>query len=211
MIFPATILFSFDPDKLPHKITELLSATGNELNNHNPDIFVVDDQTGWGIDTIRQLKKFFGQKPLTHSSSWAIIYQADNLTPEAQNALLKTLEEPQDNQYLLLITNQTTNLLPTILSRCQLIKSNFQTPATSAAKMVPLADIRQNLTQTDAVNLTKDTALSYFQNQINLYQQDLIKHPSPTTANIIKKLALAAAMIKANVDPKSALDYFLLS
>ena len=50
-----------------------------------------------------------------------IIEDAQLLTPEAQNALLKVLEEPPANTYIIMGTDTKDSLLPTILSRCQII------------------------------------------------------------------------------------------
>jgi DNA polymerase-3 subunit delta' len=51
-----------------------------------------------------------------------IIEEADTMTREAQNSLLKTLEEPPANTFLILLTSKADRLLPTIRSRCQLIR-----------------------------------------------------------------------------------------
>jgi DNA polymerase-3 subunit delta' len=53
-----------------------------------------------------------------------IIYDAHTLNPSAGNALLKMLEEPPERTFLILIAPQATDLLPTIVSRCQLIRFN---------------------------------------------------------------------------------------
>ncbi len=74
------------------------------------------------ISSIRQIKK-----KLTLSASHAgrrvvIISKADAMTPEAANAFLKTLEEPHENITIILTTSKQEALLPTIMSRCQLIR-----------------------------------------------------------------------------------------
>jgi DNA polymerase-3 subunit delta' len=55
-----------------------------------------------------------------------VIERADELGPEAANRMLKTLEEPPDFAHLLLITERLADVLPTIRSRCQLVR--FQSP-----------------------------------------------------------------------------------
>lgn len=73
-----------------------------------------------GIDTIRELEH---RLYLTSNGMLKIgmIQEADRLTEQAQNAFLKTLEEPPPNTLLVLITVSPSALLPTILSRCQLV------------------------------------------------------------------------------------------
>ncbi|MBR5741105.1 MAG: hypothetical protein IKX91_00995, partial [Firmicutes bacterium] len=63
------------------------------------------------------------KKPLASDRIVALILEADLLTERAQNRLLKTLEEPPGRDALILLSENTRHLLPTILSRCQLIKA----------------------------------------------------------------------------------------
>jgi hypothetical protein len=55
----------------------------------------------------------------------AIIKNAEKLTISAQNAILKTLEEPPENSVIILVTNDKSRLLPTVISRCQRINFNL--------------------------------------------------------------------------------------
>ena len=71
--------------------------------------------------SIEQIRKLNFDIALTKSNSQnhaVIISYIDNLTIEAQNSLLKTLEEPTDNTYFFLLQNSNTYLAPTIISRC---------------------------------------------------------------------------------------------
>jgi len=71
--------------------------------------------------SIEQIRKLRFDIALTKSNSQnhvVIISYIDNLTIEAQNSLLKTLEEPTDNTYFFLLQNSNTYLAPTIISRC---------------------------------------------------------------------------------------------
>ncbi len=71
------------------------------------------------ISDVRQLISETITKPLEGSNRVFIIDHADYLNPIAQNALLKTIEEPSAGNIFILITDKPTNLLPTIRSRCQ--------------------------------------------------------------------------------------------
>lgn len=73
------------------------------------------------IYDIRALIKDVSLKPYGARKKVYIIDEADKLTEEAANALLKTLEEPSPDSILILITENLRNLLPTIRSRCQVI------------------------------------------------------------------------------------------
>lgn len=61
-------------------------------------------------------------RPVAGSRKIAIINDADTMTEEAANALLKTLEEPPDGAVLILIAKSLTSMLPTIRSRCQAVR-----------------------------------------------------------------------------------------
>lgn len=74
-----------------------------------------------GIDAMRELKNFLWQKPNVSGKRLAVINNAENLTPQAQNAILKIAEEPPENAMIILIVNQPDNILPPLLSRLQKI------------------------------------------------------------------------------------------
>jgi DNA polymerase-3 subunit delta' len=74
------------------------------------------------IDQIRALKRMVSLRSYEHGAKVYIISQAHCLTDEAQVSLLKILEEPPLNTYIILTATTDTALLPTIRSRCQQIK-----------------------------------------------------------------------------------------
>jgi DNA polymerase-3 subunit delta' len=72
------------------------------------------------IDAVRQLKRAMQMRAVSSMRRIAVIDDADRLSVAAQNALLKTLEEPPHGALLILITASVPALLPTIRSRCRL-------------------------------------------------------------------------------------------
>ena len=88
----------------------------------HPDFFEVkpaEDKRQIGVDQVRQLNEQLALTPALTQSRIGMIFPAETLNDNAGNALLKTLEEPPNNVYLILVTNHLQRLLPTILSRCQ--------------------------------------------------------------------------------------------
>jgi DNA polymerase-3 subunit delta' len=81
------------------------------------------------IDRIRQGRAFLQRRPSEGRRSILIIDQAHRMGPGAANALLKTLEEPQDHAVLVLLTHSLHALLPTIRSRCQALGFQLVAPA----------------------------------------------------------------------------------
>jgi DNA polymerase-3 subunit delta' len=73
------------------------------------------------IASIRDVKKSLMLSPPQMGRRCILVFRADEMTKEAANAFLKTLEEPHSNTTLILTTSKRDQILPTILSRCQQI------------------------------------------------------------------------------------------
>ncbi len=74
------------------------------------------------IDQIREVRQAFRISPTIGENRVVVIRGASAMNPYASNALLKTLEEPAPGAYLFLTAEEERELLPTIISRCQLIR-----------------------------------------------------------------------------------------
>lgn len=87
--------------------------------NHPDIIHVVHQKAKIGVDDIRmQLNNDIQIKPYHSKYKIYIIDEAERMTEQAQNALLKTIEEPPAYAVILLLTNNSSMFLQTILSRC---------------------------------------------------------------------------------------------
>jgi DNA polymerase-3 subunit delta' len=90
-------------------------------SNDHPDLHPVDE-TGSSrirIDVVRELIRRSVQKPYRAQGRVILVRDAERMTDEAQNAFLKTLEEPPDRCLIILTSSRPQGLLPTIRSRCQ--------------------------------------------------------------------------------------------
>lgn len=95
-----------------------------ESSNH-PDIIRIKPSGAFiKIDQIRGCCDTLAMKPYEARVRVVIISDAHAMNPSAGNALLKMLEEPPDSSILILTACQTSDLLPTIVSRCQHIRFN---------------------------------------------------------------------------------------
>jgi DNA polymerase-3 subunit delta' len=90
----------------------------------HPDLFVLepDEASVITIDQVRRLQAELPYRPLTSARRIVFIPEAARLNAESANGLLKILEEPPGHAMFLLATSQRDRLLPTILSRCQMIR-----------------------------------------------------------------------------------------
>lgn len=95
-------------------------------NLQHPDVFLImpDSTNTIKIDCIRDIEKRACLKPYEAKYKIFIIDDAEDMTEEAANALLKTLEEPEKDTVFVLIATQEKKLPSTIVSRCQRIKFN---------------------------------------------------------------------------------------
>lgn len=97
--------------------------------NANPDYAeITPDGKTLKIEQIRNLQARIVEKPITSRRKVYVIDDADLMSEESQNCLLKTLEEPPEYAVIILIVSNESRILPTIKSRCVIIK--FQ-PLTS--------------------------------------------------------------------------------
>ena len=108
----------------PDPCNECHSCRQAESGNH-PDIIKVTHEkpNSISVDDIReQVNNTIMIKPYQGPYKVYIIPQADMMTPQAQNALLKTIEEPPEYAVIMLLTENADTLLPTINSRCVMLK-----------------------------------------------------------------------------------------
>lgn len=105
-------------------VSELLDVSVDKLVDHPYIMHVHDLEKGVAIETIRNAQTFLQLKtPGTNSLRRALIVeQGETMSIEAQNAFLKILEEPPTDTIIIISTNSTESLLPTIKSRTQQIK-----------------------------------------------------------------------------------------
>jgi len=134
----AQSLFSSDPgDKNNTDSCDKCISCNQIKNNSHPDVHIIDykfqanlkeedieKQKTIKIDTIREMIKISNTKPILSIKKIFIINDADTMTIEAQNAILKLIEEPSENNLIILIVSNKNAMLPTILSRCQIIRFN---------------------------------------------------------------------------------------
>lgn len=106
------------------------------------------------IDQIREIKKKIALTSARKGKSFIIILNAEEMTRESANAFLKTLEEPNENTHIILVTSQKDTLLDTILSRTQLFY--FHTPT--------IEEIKEGLMEKYGVDQNKSQVIAALSN-----------------------------------------------
>jgi len=127
---------------LLNKNTLLQDCDLLDANNH-PDYFILQKdkillhhitfrKTKWDEEKgQRNINDFLGITPSIAINKVALILNAQTMNNECQNALLKNLEEPAPNSYIIMVTDRSNVLLETIYSRCQI----FNIPNLSSKEM----------------------------------------------------------------------------
>lgn len=102
------------------------------LNRTHPDLFWLQRQEGKAeitVEATREVDRKLSNAPFSAPVKVAVVSEADRMNPDAQNAFLKTLEEPPANSLVLLLAEKAGNFLPTVLSRCRLVRFPALPPA----------------------------------------------------------------------------------
>lgn len=140
-----------------------------------------------GIELIRSMQKSISLKPYQSMEKSVVIENAQNLTIEAQNALLKILEEPPLNTFIFLIaTNE--DFLPTVLSRCQVIKLDRNYKEIEISKktnedlqVILYGSLGDKLSLAEKISSDKGETEKWFSGVLTLLQDGLIKDPTDLT------------------------------
>ncbi len=184
-----------------------------------------------GIEDIKRIQKSIFLKPIKSVTKAVIIEDAQLLTPQAQNALLKVLEEPPAHTIIMLGSETKEALLPTILSRCQIIElEGTSTQLTGKALEelntfignMPTLSTMERLKKAEALAKDKDKAIIWIENLILALRQDLLKfHLGGETATTPRNLAVYPHLISSfqelhkllkttNINPRFAIENTLL-
>ena len=144
------------------------------------------------IDDVRDLKSALSKSSLSNNPRFIIIDEVELLNLNAINALLRTLEEPSDNNYFILINNQQTDLLETISSRC--IKNNIYLNFEQQKKIIDYLEDNQKINFITDYTSNLTPGLFYKYNEIsNKYKID-------SSENILSKLNKLLPAYKKNKD-----------
>lgn len=189
----------------------ILKNRGINLDKISPDIFLISPlKNHITIDQIREIKSHIAQKPVAEKYKVIILENAQKLTTEAQNALLKLLEEPPKSATIILEAASKFTLLTTILSRVVTIEA--KPPKENSEELILFkAGVIESIPQISDPQTWLDSQIISLYNFLlekiarSKYDIDL-----KIIIQTIEKCAFSKEMIKANVNPKFVLANLLL-
>ncbi|MGJ7923150.1 DNA polymerase III subunit delta' [Neobacillus sp. LXY-4] len=160
----AKSLFCIQPEDGYIPCDECLNCKRIDTGNH-PDFHLIEpDGLSIKKQQILDLQEEFSKTGVESKQKIYMIVHADRITINAANSLLKFLEEPSQQTYAILITEQVQKILPTILSRCQVLTFSPLSPKNLIEKFIEegvdpssaplLAQLTNNLDE--ALELNKD-------------------------------------------------------
>jgi DNA polymerase-3 subunit delta' len=134
----------------PDACDRCISCRKIDDSNH-PDVQIIRPEGAWmKIDQIRGLQRQISRRPMEGRYKVYILTDVERMNLPAANSFLKTLEEPPGASVLILLTSNYNALLPTIRSRCQLIRFFLTPPTVLQNQLVE----KLKLTETKAKQIT---------------------------------------------------------
>ena len=97
-------------------------------NNSHPNFYLIDlltEKKSIDVGQIREMISYTNKSTFNNMARFILIDNVENLNKNSVNALLKIIEEPNENVFFILINNSEKNILPTLKSRCLTFKINF--------------------------------------------------------------------------------------
>ena len=178
-----------------------------------------------GIEDVKNMQKKIFLKPFKSLTKAIIIEESHLLTNEAQNALLKVLEEPPMHTILILAAETKEVFLPTIISRCKVIELEEDKVALSEKELeeykefienLPNLSIGEKLKKAEIIAKDKEKAIQWIEKLILVLREKIIKAPdaldTPDILDTLKNLQSLHTLLRTtNTNPRMAIENTLLA
>ena len=211
-------------------------------NDEFDDLYIVNPNTiGINTEEINQLLSYMETKSVRENGRRVyIIYGFERLSRDVSNKILKFLEEPNDNIYALLMTENFEKILPTIVSRCQVLNFSFNINCddneeiiNNMIEFIHKLIIEKNKTIAYEYDYFKEaiTDRLLFYNYFNTLEkiiseslnkvldyssndkyvcEDLIKYPKNTLINILNITNQLKCLVKSNINLNLLIDRYII-
>ena len=211
------------------KLEKILAKFFPKSGKFNPNLVSISGQIG--IDDVRNFKAKLAQKPYSGDVQVGLV-EIEEITTEAQNALLKLVEEPSSHTQIIISVANSAKLLPTVISRCQ---KTFVSDATEPeilktavkdAQVAVFGDLGEKFNL--AEKLSKNDAQGWVSQQISFWHKIFLvqlevgvgdgelskiskKVELEKTFQLLKSLLRTQTLLKLNINPRLLLENLFLS
>lgn len=208
-----------DKKEFTEDFCRLLTKRGFE---NNPNIKLIrpktdEDEYKIHIEDIRNLKSFMSLKPYSSEYKLAVIDNAETVTAEAANAMLKILEEPPRHSVLVLTSSKPKLLPRTILSRCESVVFPPLPESDTPEMKEALSELRKVFKQSMAERIKYAKQLhekGNYADMVNLWLRSLRLQlaDKPRSAPVLKKLLRLSRIIsEPQYNHRIALENFFVN
>jgi len=185
-----------------------------------------DEKKSIGIKEIKNIQDSIHLKPLKGNKKAVAIEDAETLTTEAQNSLLKLLEEPPRSTLIFLLSKSLDPILPTIRSRCKIIsKSKANTKPTedeikeinAFISCLTSPHIKDSLESAEKISKSKDLALVTLEKILSELDAQLKneilnqENPAKTVAIMKKTISVIKIVETSNANLRLTLENYFLN
>ncbi len=204
-----TPLFILAPTRnLQKKIA--FAHTSFAFEAEHPDLLIIQETPSIGIEMVRELITWSHTKPFSLKQKVVVVLEAGRMTLQAQNALLKTLEEPPEFLQIIMTGTSELGMLETVRSRCRVIR--MQTKHESDTEMEEFfiwpTTISIAIDQAEKLAKDREGAIGWCEKTL-LYEKRLLeKSPQSVGAlDKVKHLVHTITQLKRNVNTKLVFEH----
>lgn len=177
------------------------------------------EESSFGIAEVRNLQSSLYIKPVKGEEKVLVIEDAQKITPEAQNALLKILEEPPSYVTIILSATESKTFLPTVISRCKVIQLTNKIPTFQVGNIDDLLVLKNGtvgdkLALAERLAAKKNDLPQWFESIILSLHSQLLQKPeeSREVAKMLGSLQSSYTTFQnTNVNPRLLLEHTFLS
>lgn len=216
----AFLIVSSNPEFIEGKIEKI----SKNLKVSPVNLIKINPTTSIPISDVRKISQTVSLKPYGGGERLIIIYEMEKATLEAGNAFLKILEEPPKGNFFILVTENVNKLLPTIVSRCQIISDSERIENKSFDSRETKKILRQILQSCEGERIllsqklatTREDGIQFLENLLLILEELLYKPDKEIgltpkeIAEIITKAITAKNYLDRYINFKATLDILLL-
>lgn len=213
----STLILAKEKSKASAHISNFLKEEGIDPIDINLQTF----EKAMGIPDVRNIQKSISLKPFRGKTKAVVIQAYEDITTEAQNALLKVLEEPPANTLIIISISRKELLLPTILSRCKITELTEEELAIDDEDIARFNDalnvifngrIGDKLKAAQNIAADKEEAMWISKMSVFVKEKVIENYTDPKYLNLLRQLQKTYSVIKStNANKRVALENLFLS